>query len=168
MWPPHWRPPEAGEAHLCWDGERYVGIHAALKQPLRIDFGSGDLARRARQGGEMLAKAVAATKRLHVVDATAGLGRDAFLMHAAGARVTAIESSPVLGFWLARNADGTGLTVIEGDAQAHLSMLAPDAVYLDPMFPGRDKSAAVKKEMAAFQELVGGDDDAGELLDAAL
>ncbi len=118
----------------------------------------------------MLAKAVAATKGLHVVDATAGLGRDAFLMHAAGARVTAIESSPVLGFWLARNAEGTGLTVIEGDAQAHLSMLAPDVVYLDPMFPHRQKSAQVGGE-SQFLQAFAPPPDAGEqavLLNAAL
>jgi 16S rRNA (guanine1516-N2)-methyltransferase len=41
-------------------------------------------------------------------------------------------------------------------------------VYLDPMFPGRNKSAAVKKEMQVFHHLVGPDADASELLAAAL
>jgi 16S rRNA (guanine1516-N2)-methyltransferase len=31
----------------------------------------------------------------------------------------------------------------------------PDVVYLDPMYPERQKSAAVKKEMAYFHDLVG-------------
>ncbi|PCH52022.1 MAG: hypothetical protein COC20_04525 [Cellvibrionales bacterium] len=44
----------------------------------------------------------------------------------------------------------------------------PDVIYLDPMFPQRSKSAKVKKEMAVFQELVGNDDDAGDLLAPAL
>lgn len=37
-------------------------------------------------------------------------------------------------------------------------------VYLDPMFPHRQKSALVKKEMRVFQTLVGADDDADALL----
>lgn len=44
----------------------------------------------------------------------------------------------------------------------------PDVIYLDPMFPQRNKSAGVKKAMAAFHRLVGTDEDAGELLPAAL
>jgi 16S rRNA (guanine1516-N2)-methyltransferase len=44
----------------------------------------------------------------------------------------------------------------------------PDVIYLDPMFPQRSKSAKVKKEMAIFRDLVGNDDDAGELLALAL
>ncbi len=43
-----------------------------------------------------------------------------------------------------------------------------DVIYLDPMFPERLKSAAVKKEMQAFHQLVGQDDDGRHLLGAAL
>ena len=39
-----------------------------------------------------------------------------------------------------------------------------DAIYLDPMFPHRKKSALVKKEMRLFQQLLGPDEDADELL----
>jgi len=45
---------------------------------------------------------------------------------------------------------------------------AVDVVYLDPMFPPRDKSALVKKEMRAFHDVVGSDDDADALLAPAL
>lgn len=45
---------------------------------------------------------------------------------------------------------------------------APQVVYLDPMFPHRDKSALVKKEMRLFRPLVGDDLDAPALLQAAL
>ena len=45
---------------------------------------------------------------------------------------------------------------------------SPQVVYLDPMFPTRDKSAQVKKEMRLFHPLVGADDDAPRLLEAAL
>src|SRR5690606_5506882 len=45
---------------------------------------------------------------------------------------------------------------------------APQVIYLDPMFPHRDKSALVKKEMRLLRPLVGDDLDAPELLEAAL
>jgi 16S rRNA (guanine1516-N2)-methyltransferase len=45
---------------------------------------------------------------------------------------------------------------------------APQVIYLDPMFPHRDKSALVKKEMRLFRPLVGDDMDAPALLEAAL
>ena len=44
----------------------------------------------------------------------------------------------------------------------------PQVIYLDPMFPHRDKSAEVKKEMRLFRPLAGADDDAPQLLAAAL
>ena len=55
----------------------------------------------------------------------------------------------------------------------HLSELNPetdftDVVYLDPMYPHKQKSALVKKEMRLFQHLVGGDLDADQLLEPAL
>ena len=45
---------------------------------------------------------------------------------------------------------------------------AADVIYLDPMFPHRDKSALVKKEMQVFRTVVGDDDDSPALLKAAL
>ena len=44
----------------------------------------------------------------------------------------------------------------------------PDVIYLDPMYPHREKSAAVKKEMRVFQSLVGEDLDADNLLAPAI
>jgi 16S rRNA (guanine1516-N2)-methyltransferase len=44
----------------------------------------------------------------------------------------------------------------------------PQVIYLDPMFPHRDKSALVKKEMRLFRPFVGDDLDAPALLEAAL
>ena len=45
---------------------------------------------------------------------------------------------------------------------------APQVVYLDPMFPASSKSALAKKEMQFFQDLVGQDTDADQLLNQAL
>ena len=64
------------------------------------------------------------------------------------------------------------MELIEADAINYLNGLSaearPDVIYLDPMFPERRKSAAVKKEMQVLHHLVGPDADASELLLAAL
>ena len=68
------------------------------------------------------------------------------------------------------NATAALLTLLDnGDAEALPLPAGPwHAVYLDPMFPHRDKSALVKKEMQVFRQVVGDDDDASQLLEAAL
>lgn len=133
-----------------------------------------------------------------VADLTAGMGRDGFVLASLGARVLWLERHPVVAALLAdgldrlraaaesvrqlpRNDDQQQRELV--DIAARLSCCeqdgldwledpgrrdTPDVIYLDPMFPARDKSAAVKKEMAAFHELVGSDDDAWKLLDAGL
>ena len=65
------------------------------------------------------------------------------------------------------------LAFVPGDAVGQLQAMAsegprPDVVVLDPMFPHRDKSALVKKEMQVFQSVVGEDVDADGLLLPAL
>ena len=52
------------------------------------------------------------------------------------------------------------ITLHQGNAAELMPALAaqtgqPDVVYLDPMYPERQKSAAVKKEMAYFHALIG-------------
>jgi 16S rRNA (guanine1516-N2)-methyltransferase len=117
-----------------------------------------------------------------VLDATAGLGRDAFVLAALGCEVTLIERHPLVAALLEdglRRASADSATAAiaarmrlrEGDAIALMrdwSGDAPQVVYLDPMFPPRDKSALVKKEMRVFRPLVGDDGDAPALLTAAL
>jgi len=66
------------------------------------------------------------------------------------------------------------MTLVHGDATRELEALvasgavAPQVIHLDPMFPHRDKSALVKKEMRLFRTLAGNDPDAPRLLEAAL
>jgi len=64
------------------------------------------------------------------------------------------------------------LVFVEGDSIDALKQITeddrPDIIYLDPMFPHRKKSAKVKKEMQAFQNIVGGDEDSGALLEHAV
>lgn len=155
--------------------------------PVRVDFVGGAAAHRRLQGGgsgQMIARAVGIQSgvRPTVLDATAGLGRDAFVLAQLGCQVTLVERHPLIAALLA---DGLRRARLDaevgpiaermqlrgGDAIALMSAWAdepPQVVYLDPMFPHRDKSALVKKEMLLFRPLVGDDLDAPDLLAAAL
>jgi 16S rRNA (guanine1516-N2)-methyltransferase len=139
---------------------------------VRVDFLGGRTARRgvgiSRQT-HPLARAVGRNQPLPtVLDGTAGLGRDAFVLACLGYRVTALERSPVLHALLAdgiarllahpkgEQLVGDRLAVELGDCADRLRAAPrPDVVYLDPMFPHRRKSALVKKEMQLFQKLLG-------------
>nr|WP_202403650.1 16S rRNA (guanine(1516)-N(2))-methyltransferase RsmJ [Pantoea sp. Taur] len=151
-----------------------------------VDFVTGAMAHRRKFGGgrgEAVAKAVGIKGGYlpDVIDATAGLGRDAFVLAALGCRVRMLERHPVvaallddglrrgyedaeIGGWLRER-----LTLLHVVSQQALSDItpAPDVVYLDPMYPHRQKSAMVKKEMRVFQSLVGPDEDADALLEPA-
>ncbi len=150
---------------------------------LKIDFTTGAVAHRRRFGGgrgQALPRAIGMKngKTPDVVDATAGLGRDSFLLASLGARVTMIERSDhmhgLLAEALARAADSpiadiiARMTLLHGDAKDLLADLNPEVVLVDPMHPPRSKSALVKKEMRLIREIVGVDADAPSLMQAAL
>jgi len=155
--------------------------------PVYIDFVSGKTAYRRKYGhagGEAISKAVGIKKghRPNIVDATAGWGRDAFVLATMGCRVHMIERSDVIAKLLEdglRRAEqdkkiGTlvkdNLSLICGDSRHELlhTPFEPEVIYLDPMFPHKEKSALVKKEMRILQDVVGQDDDADTLLSLAL
>ena len=153
--------------------------------PLEVNFISGPVAHRLRFGGgrgQDLPKAMGlrAGKTPFVVDATAGLGRDAFLLASLGAQVTLIERSAqmhaLLRAGMERAAAEGGelaqiisrMTLLHGDAKDLLPGLGGEAVLIDPMHPPRTNSALVKKELRQLREIVGTDDDAADLLRVAL
>ena len=107
-----------------------------------------------------------------VLDATAGLGRDSFVLATFGCDVQMVERSPVIaallkdGLRRARQDPGVAeiasrMQVINADAISYLQELSkekrPQVIYLDPMYPHRDKTALVKKEMRVFRDIVGDD-----------
>lgn len=152
--------------------------------PLSVDFLAGRqgyrlAADRARH--ERLVKALGRCQEgvEGVLDLTAGLARDAALMAAAGYPVSMVERQPVLHALIAdalARARGQGasasLTLLDnGDAAALALPMGPwHAVYLDPMFPARGKSAAVKQDLQWLQRLCPypDDDEERRLLDVAL
>lgn len=116
-----------------------------------------------------------------VCDATAGLGRDAFVLACLGCTVIMLERSPVLAALLSDGLQRLAqdeelkevyqrLHLIHQDATTWLSTTTPipDVVYLDPMYPQRHKTALVKKEMRWLQTMIGQDIDAPNLLQIAL
>lgn len=168
--------------------------------PVVVDFASpASLYRKAHGGGrkEPIVKAVGLkgdvlkgadhkstdlknTAPWHVLDATPGLGRDAFVLVSVGCKVTMIERSPIVAALLE---DGIRrlqqrfpelaerLALQHGnsaDVMQYWNGENVDAIYLDPMFPHKKKSALVKKEMRLFQQLLGHDPDADALLAPAL
>ena len=180
-----------------WTTQRPEGLHLVVtdgalglahsampkQKPVVVDFLAGKARHRQQHGGgrsQAIAKAVglAQNPSLTVLDATAGLGRDAFVLAGLGARVWLLERHPVV--WLLLQ-DGLArghqaqpslferMTLLAADlADGANGLPEPDVVYLDPMFPERRSKAAVKKEMALFHELVGTDEDADRLLAPAL
>ena len=152
-----------------------------------VDFVGGTMAHRRKFGGgrgEAVAKAVGIKQDNlpTVIDATAGLGRDAFVLAALGCQVKLVERHPVVRLLLQDGlqrayADEEIGPWVQQNMQLlpyqHINQLNPDTdftdvVYLDPMYPHKAKSALVKKEMRVFQYLVGADSDADKLLSPAL
>ena len=166
---------------------QFVELGPQAPGAVRVDFVEGAVAHRRLFGGgtgQMIAKAVGVQPgvRPQVLDATAGLGRDAFVLASLGCSMTLIERQPLIAALLedglARARQSTEVApiaaqmrLLQGNAIELLSAWtdeAPQVIYLDPMFPHRDKSALVKKEMRLFRPLVGDDLDAPALLAAAL
>lgn len=152
--------------------------------PIFLDFASPAMEYR-RKGGhnELLGRAVGVRggKYPKVMDGTAGLGRDGFVLADLGCAVTLVERSRVLA-WLLNEAVSAAMISASEHVRAAaarmrvrhqdslaLSVADQDVIYLDPMFPDRRSSAAVKKDLALLQALHG-DSPAGatNLLEWAL
>lgn len=173
--------------YLCWADDQLVLRHANLPKQgdILVDFASGAASYRRQFGGgkdEAIAKACGLNKKrdLQIIDATAGLGRDALVLASLGAQVTLVERNPMVAALLYDGLKRASLVAntaeLAGRMQLYFSpaltalteLPAADVVYLDPMFPPREKSALVKKEMRAFHDVVGSDTDADALLAPAL
>lgn len=162
-----------------------------LNTSISVDFVAGTLAHRQQYGGgrgQALAKAAGLKSGATptVLDTTAGMAGDAFVLATLGCPVTMIERSAIV-YCLIENAIERaslhdsfqtilqqGFQAINRDArdyireQLKMGKPAPDVIYLDPMFPQKQKSALVKKDMQILQRLHVNEDDNAELLEVAL
>lgn len=151
---------------------------------LTVDFANRDMQKRIAGGkSQDLAKAVGVGRGQvpypHVLDATAGVGRDAFVLASLGCKVHMLERHPLLAALLT-----DALTRAQSNpdiqvASQYLSLEARDAldvltednpydvIYLDPMYPETNKKALPKKNMQVLRGLLGSDDASG-LLEHAL
>jgi 16S rRNA (guanine1516-N2)-methyltransferase len=180
-----------GSDPVCCDGDAVLVVAASaltLQQtgagasgPVGVDFGSAGMRHRRRSGAnELLGRAVGWGKKspLTILDGTAGLGRDAFVLADLGCQVVLCEREPLIiellraGMqvaadcgdpWLAGVSHRMRLRVGDVRNMAAVDLQGVDVIYLDPMFPPRAKSAAVKKEMALFQMLL---DSSSDFLEA--
>ncbi len=157
-------------------------------KPMWVDLAALDVKSGAgRSFKQPLAKALGLHSKadlpLRVLDATAGLGEDIWLMAALGCDVTALERHGVVaallrdGIQRARAAFpdvANRVQVVRADAVTYLTKIsnnpAPwDVVYLDPMFPGaEDRKTLQRKPLRILRRLVGEDRDADALLPLAL
>lgn len=135
--------------------------------------------RHRRRGGanELLGRAVGVGKKrpMRVLDATAGLGRDAFVLADLGCELLMCERHPIVfellsaGLHTAQSSDdewqqsvAARMSLVFGDViglEEGVCRFQPDVIYLDPMFAPREKSAAVKKDLALLQHLLGPAED---------
>lgn len=159
----------ADKVFLSWDSDPKL-------KPLCFDFLSDKLIYRISHGGkhkENVARAVTSGLSHPVVfDATAGMGRDSFILQCAGCSVYMFERNQVI-WLLLRDAltraasspffkdlpNGLPSLMPCGEACRYQGDVVPDVIYYDPMFPDRKKSALVKKEMRIFKALIGADED---------
>ena len=174
---------------LCFEKDLVELFDTELNTAISVDFVAGALAHRRQFGGgrsQAIARAVGLKKgnTPRVLDITAGLARDAYILAHLGCRVTLVEQSPVL-YTLVEDGIQRGL---ENPASAQVlenfvelanansieymrqidKKARPDVIYIDPMYPERKKSALVKKDMQILQHLLGEDENAPLLLRTAL
>jgi 16S rRNA (guanine1516-N2)-methyltransferase len=170
-----------------WLGENGLALKVpAFNKPFSIDFSSGKYEHRRRFGGgrgQAIARAVGLKQGQipSIIDATAGFARDAYVLASLGCQVTLMEQNALLCLLiedaLNRAADNETTAEIAGRMRLYhgnaIRLLSEpdieaDVVYLDPMYPSREKSAQVKKEMQLLHQLIGNDQDSAELLSIAL
>ncbi len=160
--------------------------------PIYCDFNSNKILYRRKYGGgngQALAKAIGVTDKCkpRVLDLTAGLGTDSFILASLGCEILMLERNPVvyelLCDGLARASKSAShdkvlssivnrLSLTKTDAHDYFAKLLPqcefDVIYLDPMFALPSRAAKAKKEMYALQSIVGADTDASKLLEKAM
>lgn len=172
---------------------QFLGIQKTSdpkQKPFYIDFASGKLKWR-RDHASLRKEALTRTLGVKpkdnplILDTTAGLGRDSFIMASLGYRVIMLERSPIVHALLQDALMRAALlpelrdicarlTLAHANAidwlHAHAASMNPTIIYIDPMFKQTEQKSAVKKDIALLQALLNHHEahDADELLTLAL
>lgn len=154
------------------------------KEKISVDFLAGEFQQRLKTLGKSqpLFKAMAIEEGDAILDATAGLGKDALSFCHFGALVTAVEENPMvfslLEDGLARallhplfkKKFGGKINLVQGSSLDFMKARKEkfNTIYLDPMYPHEEKSAKPKKEMAFLREILSETENIQELLEVSL
>jgi 16S rRNA (guanine1516-N2)-methyltransferase len=168
----------------CDEEGYYLEDTFSRQHPLRVNFSHPEFLTRLRGSGkksELVARAVKAGAGVRVLDCTAGLARDAFVLAHLGCEVALVERSSVVSTLLldglrrarqvpelASAANRIKLTNADSLALMAQTGLEYDVIYIDPMFPEKQGAAAVRGPMQHLQRFLGPDEDAKALLSVAL
>ena len=173
--------------------------HLALTRPdgvsLCLDFTAGKARHRvneAGQGAQALGKALGTStfRKKHgflptIVDATGGLGQDAWAMSSLGCKVIVLERHPIVHALLANALERANEDEFSQVIASRIMLSNTDAIiwlsnkehsdqaqviYLDPMYPVRKQKADSKKGMQFLHALLGpvATDESTHLLRSAL
>ncbi|QCI17380.1 16S rRNA methyltransferase [Buchnera aphidicola (Aphis helianthi)] len=156
------------------------------KKIIKVDFLSNQNNYRCsnfKKKNEALYKALGIKKNYfpYVVDATAGFGKDAFLISFWGCYVVMIERHPIIaallkdglqrayenkniGNWLKKRLH---LMFSDSCKILNTSMLKPDIIYLDPMYPTNKKKALPKKNIQFLRNIIQNNDNCENLLNVS-
>ena len=152
------------------EGLDIVDLHKK-QRPVRVDFHQLN---QDRSGGDLI-KAVNTRMHKTILDATGGLGRDAFMLAKAGCRVTLMEKNPIIhrllqdGLARAQDLEAVQrMNLLHADSLTAIPDHTPEVIYLDPMYPARKKDALPKLEMQVFHALLGAEQNEQELLQVAI
>ena len=146
---------------------------------IRVDFRDPSLPSRAELLKQPLVRSMGPVDG-RLVDATAGLGGDSFLLAVAGWSVLCIERDAIVASLLADGIERAdkdpaiagklrgGLVSRHGDSIELLEAIEPvEVIYIDPMYPRDSSSTIGTKQMRLLRRLVGDDVDGPVLLERA-
>lgn len=170
------------DAEYClYLSTEFLALKISRFSLLHADFAAKTWSKRKAEGKKQgIVRACKPTPGMKIIDATAGWGKDAAILASFGTEVLLLERNPVMAALLA---DALQRQTAEDKHQLHMALLNtsahsylndlkpndyPDVIYIDPMHPERSKSALVKKEMQALQQMIGADDDVLELIQCAV
>ncbi len=167
-------------------GKNGLSLHPCKGGEIMVDFTTGRWQYRlAHIRQEQLVRAMGKLKardyqKTRVIDGTGGLGRDSFILAAAGFQVITFERNPIIAALLAdglnralqepavKQAAKRICLITKNALPAMAEVNNPDIIYLDPMFTRTNAKALVKKELQMIQQLVGVDNDIEKLFTMAL